>query len=84
MIDAHLHLGHLDRTLEDLIAHLDFHNVSQAVVLPLEDLERNMLYSTEEVLDAAEKYPVRIIPFCHIDPRGENPLQKIEDYAKKG
>ena len=84
MIDAHLHLGHGGRTLEDLIAHLDFHHVSQAVLLPLEDLELDVLYSTEKALDAAEKYPDRIIPFCHLDPRGKNPLQRIEDYVKKG
>lgn len=84
MIDVHLHIGHRGRTLEDLIAHIDSHNVSQAVVLPLEDLGRDVLYPTEEVLDAAEKCPGRIIPFCHVDPNGRNPLQRIEDYARKG
>ena len=84
MIDAHLHIGHGGRTREDLIAHLDFHHVSRAVVLPLEDLRRDVLYSTEDALDAAEKYPDRIIPFCHVDPNSENPLKRVEDYARKG
>ncbi len=84
MIDAHLHLGHGGRTLDDLITHLDFHSVSKAVVLPLEDIERNVLYSTDIVLQAVEKYPERIIPFCHVDPRSEKPLQRIEEYAQKG
>jgi predicted TIM-barrel fold metal-dependent hydrolase len=84
MIDAHLHIGHLGRGLENLIAHIDYHNVERAVVLPLEDKERNAIYTTEVVLDAVAKYPDRIIPFCHVDPRYEKPLERIEAYAKQG
>ena len=49
---------------------MDEHNVAKAVVLPLVSPESSSyLNLTEQALDAAKRFPDRLIPFCCIDPR---------------
>lgn len=75
IVDAHTHIGQVrytERPLEaqDLVAYMDEYGVDQSVLLPLESPEGTGYYlTTNEVLDAAEEYPERIIPFCSVDPR---------------
>lgn len=84
MIDFHLHLVHGESSVEHIIAHMDYHNVGKAVVLPLEDLKSGPTFETEKVLEGAKKYPGRIIPFCHVDPRSGKPLERIRVYVEQG
>lgn len=84
MIDFHLHIKHLDRNLEDTIAHIEGLGCEKAVLLPLEDIDGGLLCTTDEVLEAKQRYPERVLPFCHVDVRRDNALRRVEDYAKRG
>ncbi len=86
MIDFHLHLGHRGRTLDDLLRHLDNLGVERCVLLPVEndDPGRDPQFSTEHALAAAEQYPDRIVPFCHVDPASEGAAERVRRYAESG
>jgi uncharacterized protein len=74
-IDIHTHIGRTWNegpalTPEALVRWMDEHNVARAVVLPLVSPESSSyLNLTEKALEAAKRYPDRLIPFCCIDPR---------------
>jgi predicted TIM-barrel fold metal-dependent hydrolase len=78
MIDFHQHIGHFGRTTEHLLAHQDAHGVRQSVVLPIDGTatpaER---FPLEAALEAAQQYPDRLIPFCHVDPRRPDALARV-------
>src|SRR4051794_36688524 len=85
MIDFHQHIGHRGRTVEHLLAHQDAYGVRQAVVLPIDrslsegnDLAEHM--PVEQVLAAAGEHPDRVIPFCHVDPRHPDALDRVRRY----
>jgi predicted TIM-barrel fold metal-dependent hydrolase len=82
MIDAHLHIGHKDRTLEQTIAHLDGIGADRAVVLPIEAGDREYVWMSETVAEAHEQHPDRVIPFCHIDVTREDSVEELERRAK--
>lgn len=75
LIDSHTHIGQvrlegLPVTPERLVEYMDTHGIDKSVVLPLESpMSSHYLVTTREVLDAANRYPDRLIPFCSIDPR---------------
>ncbi len=56
-------------TAEQLIARFDELDIDKGVVMPIVSPEVYEPQSNEDILDMAEKYPDRIIPFCNIDPR---------------
>jgi len=89
MIDFHQHIGHRGRTVEHLLAHQDAYGVRQAVVLPIDrslsegnDLAEHM--PVEQVLAAAREHPDRVIPFCHVDPRHPDALDRVRRYHEAG
>lgn len=57
-------------TAEQLIEEYDKLGIDMGVVQPIVNPEVYSPQTNEDVLDMAEKYPDRIIPFCNIDPRG--------------
>jgi predicted TIM-barrel fold metal-dependent hydrolase len=59
-------------TAEQLIEHYDKIGVDKACLLPLIGPEFYSGQSNEDILDMAEKYPERFIPFCNIHPRSIN------------
>jgi predicted TIM-barrel fold metal-dependent hydrolase len=86
MLDAHLHIGHSGRTLEDTLAHSDGLGAAQAVLLALEDhdVSGGPPFCTDDVLRAKQQYPNRVLPCCHVDLRREDALRRIEGYAARG
>ncbi len=54
---------------EQLIARYDELGIAKGVVQPIVSPEIYLPQSNEDILDMAEKYPDRIIPFCNVDPR---------------
>lgn len=98
-IDVHTHIGRTwtkdpKLSAEALVAWMDEHHVAKAVVLPLVSPESSSyLNLTEQALDAAQRYPTRLIPFCCIDPRTsytggkaglKSMLQEWKDAGAKG
>lgn len=81
MIDIHTHLGDHRRfrederpavTLEGLLRKMDEEGIDKAVVLPSADNpegRRLVQVNTGDVIEAHQKCPDRIIPFCNLDPR---------------
>lgn len=86
MIDFHLHVRHYGRSPEETIAHITGLGCSSAVLLAVENIDRppDMQHPTEEVLDLHRRYPSLVIPFCCVDPRAEDALNRIEEYATRG
>ena len=67
---------------ESLIEFYDKHNIDAGVLLPLVSPECNSPQCNEDILEMAEKYPGRFIPFCNVDPRALSndphaPLEKV-------
>ncbi len=64
-----------------LVAFYDTLGVEKAVLLPLIGPEFYLPQSNEDILEAAEQYPGRFIPFCNIHPRAINndPHSPLED-----
>lgn len=75
---------------EQLIDHYNEIGVEQAVLLPLIGPEFYLPQANEEILEMAERFPGRFIPFCNIHPRAINnsstaPLSDIlKKYKDKG
>jgi uncharacterized protein len=89
MIDFHQHIGYSGRTVAHLLAHQDAHGVRQAVVLPIDRSlsqgdDRADHMTTELALGAAGEHPDRVIPFCHVDPRHPDALDRVRRYHAAG
>ena len=59
-------------TAEELIAEYDKLGINMGVVQPIVSPEVYEPQTNEDVLEMAEKYPDRIIPFCNVGPRAGN------------
>ncbi len=63
---------------EELIARWDELGIAKGVVQPIVNPECYLPQTNEDILDMAEKYPDRIIPFCNIDPRALANLPTVD------
>lgn len=84
LLDCHLHINHLGRSLADTLKHMDATGTRRAFILPLETGEGGVLLRPDAVLEAFRQYPDRIIPFCQCDIRQPNVLQRIREYHRLG
>jgi len=55
--------------VEELIQRYDEVGIERGAVLPIVSPEIYLPQANEDILEMAEQYPDRIIPFCNIDPR---------------
>ncbi|MBP1996299.1 amidohydrolase family protein [Paenibacillus eucommiae] len=74
-------------TAEELIQRYDELGIEKGVLLPIVSPEIYFPQANEDILDMAEKYPDRFIPYCNIDPRAltnsaEAPLDRVLSYYK--
>jgi predicted TIM-barrel fold metal-dependent hydrolase len=89
-IDAHVHLGRdADGHALDagaLVADLDRWGIAAAVCFPANEPGADGRFSAANaaVLDAAARYPDRIVPFCRIDPMGAGALEALHAAAAGG
>lgn len=73
-----------------LVEFYDCHQIERGVLMPMIGPETYLTQSNEDILEAAENYPGRFIPFCNIHPRalGNDPLAPLEEmmlhYKKLG
>lgn len=78
MIDFHQHIGHIGRSLEQTLAHQAPHGIAQSVILPIDNTATPPEFWPSQVaLDAALRYPERLIPFFHVDPLKPDALDAI-------
>lgn len=77
-------------TPEQLVEHYNNIGVEQAALLPLIGPEYYPCQGNEEILEIADRFPGRFIPFCNIHPRAVNnsstaPLSDVmKKYKDKG
>ncbi len=74
-------------TPTELIARYDAMGIERGAVLPIVNPEIYFPQANEDILEMAQQYPDRIIPFCNIDPRlltdnSRAPLGKVLDHYK--
>lgn len=74
-------------TAEQLIGRYDELGIEKGVLLPVVSPEVYLPQANEDILDMAEQYPDRLIPYCNIDPRAlsnsaEAPLDRLLAYYK--
>lgn len=74
-IDIHAHAWRYDLPIgtppspQKIIEKYDQVGIEKGVLLPMVNAELYLPQSNEDILDFAEMYPGRFIPFCNIDPR---------------
>jgi len=56
-------------TIEELLARYDKMGVEKCCIQPIVSPEIYFPQANEDILDMAEQYPDRVIPFCNVDPR---------------
>jgi len=72
---------------EQLLASYDKMGIDMGAILPIVSPEIYFPQTNEDILDMAEQFPNRIIPFCNIDPRlltnsPNAPLDMVLQYYK--
>lgn len=91
MIDTHTHLFYSGRlpneprgiSGDQLVDTMNRRGIDKSVLLPMESPEYTSGYClTEWAIEAAERFPERLIPFMHIDPRKPRALDLIEHFAR--
>ncbi len=99
LIDIHAHAFRARNprysmcNLAELLAAQDRLGIDVSVVLPIVNPEIYFPQNTQDIIDMANAYPDRIIPFCNVDPRAmsnspnaelELPLQFYKDLGCRG
>ncbi len=84
MIDAHLHLTHNGRSVEETITHIKAIGAEKAVMLPIEDGDDEFGWMTEDIVKAHRDHPDTVIPFCHVDVTREDAVPELEKRAASG
>ena len=90
IIDCHMHMGlaefclgtvadmpfDISNSVENTIALLNQYHIKQAVVFPIPHALFDVKRSNAYILEAYQRYPTRLIPFCRIDEELEQNLSK--------
>jgi len=89
-IDSHLHINFNDYSLEKIISYLDKNKIDQCWLLTWEEINHSKCdnpyihLSIEDVFEAYQKYPSRIIPMYAPDPNRIDVCEILKSYYKKG
>ncbi|MFQ6047973.1 MAG: amidohydrolase family protein [Phycisphaerae bacterium] len=84
-IDGHHHIGHLGKSVDDVLRHMDAHQVERAVLLAIDDIDGGRAANANElVLAEAARRPERFIAFVHVDPRREDRIGRLRRLAEAG
>ena len=93
-IDIHAHayrkpppMGPAFCNAEQLLERYDETGIEKAALLPIVSPEVYLPQPNEDILEMAEQYPDRLIPFCNIDPRAltnsaDAPLDRLLRYYR--
>ncbi len=88
-IDSHLHVNFSGFTSHKIIDYLDQHKLDACWLLtwdeqnpPIPKIYRHLPF--EDINEAKEQYPERIIPFCAFDPRAVDSMSRMQTFFQKG
>lgn len=89
IIDSHMHLGLENFDADRIIREMDRKKVDQSWLLSWEELEPpvpelHLDLPVEALLEAAEAYPGRLLPFYAPDPSRENVTEHFKNFLLKG
>ena len=75
-------------TPRQLVEFYDRHQIERGVLMPMTGPEFYLPQSNEEILEVAEQYPGRFIPFCNVHPKAlandpNTPLENLLLHYKK-
>ena len=79
-IDVHVHLGKLlysrpQLAARDVLRMMDSLDVQKACIMAVDSPEElDYYFTSDQVLRACKRHPDRLIPFCNIDPRHQEPV----------
>jgi hypothetical protein len=88
-IDAHFHVNFSNFNADQIVKYLNQNNIEKCWLLTWEELDAPIpsIYqhlSVEDLFEAYNKYPDRIIPFYAPDPKSTTISTDIERYIKAG
>ena len=74
-------------TAEQVLERYDQIGIEKGALLPIVSPEIYMPQANEDILEMAEQYPDRFIPFCNVDPRAltnsvDAPLDRVLRYYR--
>jgi hypothetical protein len=90
IIDCHTHVNWQGHDADDAVRHMDRLGVDRAWVLSWEDKDGGIQpgayqhLPVAEVIKAARRHPDRLVPFCGIDPRREDPERVLRELVDQG
>ncbi|WP_435320873.1 amidohydrolase family protein [Haloarchaeobius sp. TZWSO28] len=95
LYDSHSHIFPVDpywgpgqTDLDAFIDELDRHGVDRAILLSEEQMEKGFKVPSWWILEQAERYPDRLIPFCAVEPRmapdRETMAKMVDEYVAAG
>ena len=76
IIDSHIHAGHDQQWVEDMVKIYREHNAMACVLTFMDDFEL--------IRDAVKKYPDVFIPYGRVRPDDPNAIREIEEFYKAG
>lgn len=88
-IDGHFHVNFWGFTAKEIVEYLDRKKIEKCWLLsweeknpPIPNLYKHL--SVDDIIEAYEKYPNRIVPFYAPDPGSEDIRENLKKYIKKG
>jgi len=71
-------------TIDELLERNEQLGIEKCVIQPIVSPEIYFPQTNEDILDMAEAYPDKVIPFCIVDPRAltNSPYSKLDDVLK--
>ncbi|MFO7900848.1 MAG: amidohydrolase family protein [Planctomycetota bacterium] len=90
IIDCHTHVNWQDHSADDAVRHMDELGVDRAWVLSWESQDAALgpgpyqYLSPEDCIQAHERHPDRLIPFCGVDPRREHAERTLREFVDRG
>ena len=83
-IDSHMHINYGGFSLRSLIEYMDENRIDQCWVLTWVGAPLRYRSGIQEVYEAYEKYPSRIIPFYAPDPADPVAVAELPEWHRKG
>ncbi len=85
MIDLHQHPGHFDKTIDDILAHMEGLGARMSVLLPTNRREAEEVSMTTELCrEGAEKHPDKFVWFSAPRPEDPEALKQLEAFVEGG
>lgn len=89
LLDSHTHIT-TGRSIDNVFAHLALYGEGRSVVLPIQAGDctgvgpGNADWRTELTVEAFERHPDKVIPFCHVNPLARDAMDQLRAHHATG